>query len=68
MVIMDMFEDFARTAKAYNAKHGRKPALVLDIVSSIEVRTSPVTRGSPFVVFECHSDPCVMFCSVTCVA
>jgi hypothetical protein len=43
MVIMDMFEDFARTAKAYNAKHGRKPALVLDIVSSIEVRTSPVT-------------------------
>jgi hypothetical protein len=47
--------------------------------SSIEVRTSPVTRGSPFVifasspgvsfvVFECHPDPHSMFLSVTCVA
>jgi hypothetical protein len=48
-----------------------------DTVASIEVRTSPVTRGSPLVIFawspgvpfvvsECHPDPRSMFCLFVC--
>jgi hypothetical protein len=47
--------------------HGRE-AVMFQMKIPKKIRTSPVTWGSPFVIFTCHQGCRSLFLSVTCVA